>query len=66
MNGNCNRKYELVVLQNDMTVDSMNKIYHIVECFGNAVVRFVDVNDIVDESSLIVTGENYNHYTFYM
>ena len=65
VNGNCNRKYELVVLQNDMTVDSMNKIYHIVECFGNAVVRFVDVNDIVDESSLIVTGENYNHYAFY-
>ncbi len=65
MNASPDRNYDLVIMQTDMTVKNMNLLHSLTLGRSNIRIRFVDVNHLVDPKMLIVTGKNYNHFTFY-
>jgi lipopolysaccharide biosynthesis glycosyltransferase/glycosyltransferase involved in cell wall biosynthesis len=65
MNADPNRKYDLIVLKTDMSIATMNLISGLSNERANVSIRFVDVNQLIEDVVFKVSGENYDNYTFY-
>ena len=59
------RTYDIVVLEDDMSVSHMNLLTDLGADYPNCSVRFVNVSGLVDPAALKVIGTNYNCYTYY-
>lgn len=64
-NASADRNYDLLVMETDISVNHMNQLTDLAKDHENISVRFIDVNRLVKAEELIITGKNYNYFTYY-
>lgn len=59
------RNYHLVILTDDMSRKTMNRIVAMAKDMPNVKIQFVDVNTVMTSEKVQIEGENYTKHTYY-